>query len=507
MPASEPESSPVPDSTAMPQHSPTLFVDLDGTLIASDSLWDSVALALRSNPLAAFGCLIAGLWGVLLHGEKGKAALKERFAVRYPIRPEDLPIRQDVLAYLQTEKASGRSIVLASAANHRLVESVGNMLGIFDAVIGSSATQNLKGASKFEAIQALLEARGSARKEFAYMGNAAADIPVWNMASEVLIVGSAAFCKSTQARYVDKPTRCFVVTTDPLASLLRLLRPHQWAKNALLLIPVLAAHNLQWATWVQVLIGAAAFCCVASATYVINDLLDLQADRQHPRKRQRPLASGAVGAPVAFLTAVLLAVAGTVLSLALPQHFLLALVAYAIATLLYSVWLKRQSIIDVIVLAGLYTLRILAGGLAAGISVSNWLLALSIFLFLSLALVKRCAELLDAKEAGKLSAAGRGYHIEDIATLRSIGITSGFIAVLVLALYIDRPQVAALYAHASVLWLALPIVAGWLMRLWIETTRGNMHDDPLVYAFQDRISQIVALALAATALIASGKAI
>jgi len=253
------------------------------------------------------------------------------------------------------------------------------------------------------------------------------------------------------------------------------------------------------------LIGAIAFSLIASATYVINDLLDIQADRLHPRKRARPLASGAIGLPTALFTAALLAAAGLTLAAALSTPFLVAILVYVATTLLYSLWLKRQSIIDVIVLAGLYTLRVLAGGLAAGIAVSNWLLALSIFLFLSLALIKRCAELLDAKETGKLKAAGRGYHIEDIATLRSIGITSGFIAVMGLALYIDRPQVAALYAHPTVLWLTLPIVAGWLMRLWIETARGNMHDDPLVYAFEDRVSQMVGVGLAVVALVASGK--
>ena len=505
MPAFESESGPVHDSSLMPQHQRPIFVDLDGTLIASDSLWDSVAIAFRIAPLAALGHLLCGLWAAVTKGSTGKASLKERFATHFPVDPQELPLRDEIVAFLLEQKKAGRSIVLASAANHRIVKAVAGRLALFDATIGSSATTNCKGQEKLNAIQAHLAATGKGGHEFAYVGNARADHHIWDAAAEVLVVSNSGFCEEVKQRHRPKPVHCFDDHAKPMSALLRLLRPHQWAKNALLFIPVLASHNLQLATWMQALIGAIAFSLIASATYVINDLLDIQADRLHPRKRARPLASGAIGLPTALFTAALLAAVGLTLAAALSTPFLVAILVYVATTLLYSLWLKRQSIIDVIVLAGLYTLRVLAGGLAAGIAVSNWLLALSIFLFLSLALIKRCAELLDAKETGKLKAAGRGYHIEDIATLRSIGITSGFIAVLVLALYIDRPQVAALYAHPTVLWLTLPIVAGWLMRLWIETARGNMHDDPLVYAFEDRVSQMVGVGLAVVALVASGK--
>lgn len=272
-------------------------------------------------------------------------------------------------------------------------------------------------------------------------------------------------------------------------ALLRALRPHQWAKNALVFVPLVAAHRLaDWPALLAAVLAFAAFSLCASAAYVVNDLLDLDADRAHPRKRHRPFASGALPVSVGRVLAPLLLAGGLVLGLRLPHAFLALLLAYVGLTLAYSLLLKRIAMADVVVLAGLYALRILAGGAAAGVAVSSWLLAFSMFLFFGLAMLKRYTELRPLAAAGGGRAGGRGYEAEDLPLVLAAGVASGYLAVLVLALYINSTASEALYRHHEALWLLLPVLLYWTSRAWLLAVRGRMHDDPVVFALTDRVS-------------------
>jgi 4-hydroxybenzoate polyprenyltransferase len=281
------------------------------------------------------------------------------------------------------------------------------------------------------------------------------------------------------------------------------LRPHQWAKNLLLLVPLLAAHRAaDTAALRAALLGAVDFCLCASAMYVLNDLLDLEADREHPRKSLRPFASGELSVATGLALSAALLAAGVAISLTLPAKFQLALAAYCALALAYSFILKRLLLLDALALAGLYTLRIIAGGAATNVALSFWLLLFSVFLFLSLAFVKRYAELEDLRRRQRLQALGRGYHVEDLAVLWSFGTVSGYLSVLVLALYINSPEIQALYRHPKAVWMLCVLVLYWISRVWMTAHRGGMHDDPVLYALRDRVSLGLAVLAAVTVIVA-----
>lgn len=282
-------------------------------------------------------------------------------------------------------------------------------------------------------------------------------------------------------------------------ALLRALRPHQWAKNLLVFLPMLAAHRLDGATALLSLVAFVAFCLVASSVYLLNDLLDLAADRAHPRKRLRPFASGAL--PLAWgrwLAPGFLA-AGLVVGALAGPLFVAVLVLYYAATLAYSLNLKRRLVIDICMLAGLYTLRIVAGGAATAIPLSMWLLAFATFFFFSLAAVKRQGELVDRAAESQTGAAGRGYITADLPIVAGMALASGYVAILVMALFINATAETGLYATPEILWGICPVLFYWISRIVMITHRGWMHDDPVVYAFRDNISRICFVAILASA--------
>ena len=293
---------------------------------------------------------------------------------------------------------------------------------------------------------------------------------------------------STEALRVDRP-----------AAILRLLRPHQWSKNALLAIPLLASHGAGGAGALpHLLLGIVAFCLCASAVYVINDLLDIEADRAHPRKCKRPLASGEVTARAAITLVPVLLGSAALIAAWLPPRFAVLLAGYCALTCLYSYVLKGRVLLDTLCLAGLYTLRVIAGASAAQVLLSFWLLLFSVFLFLSLAFVKRYAELDALRRAGRLSAAGRGYTVDDLPVLQSLGIGAGYLSVLVLALYINSPDIAELYHRPKYIWTLCVLMLYWISRVWMKSHRGTMNEDPVVYALKDPVSLCVGV-LAAVA--------
>lgn len=461
-----------------------LYVDLDGTLIATDTLWESLCLLARQYPASLFRL---PFWAL-----GGKAALKARIAERVCPDAALLPYRPEVLERLARERAAGRRVVLATAAHQRIADAVAGELRLFDGVLATTAGHNLKSDAKLEAIR-----RDSAGEPFAYMGDSAADLPIWAAARQAIAVNVSGRLAAKLQERVPDPEHLRTARPAGLPAL-RALRPHQWAKNVLVGAPLLLAHQL--ADLVRlgaVAMGFVAFCLVASAGYLINDMLDIEADRRHSTKRNRPFASGSL--PIAhgiLLTALLLAIGFAIPACFVSGAFVGMLAAYLLATLAYSHYLKERLFLDVLVLAGLYTHRVLAGGIAARVEVSSWLLAFSVFFFLSLALVKRYVELLEKAKAGETSAgsvARRAYQVGDTALVETMGIASGYLSVLVLGLYVSHKDVTRHYANPEVLWLVTPLMLYWISRVWLLARRGELAADPVVFAATDRVSYAIVL--------------
>ena len=464
---------------------PPLVVDIDGTLIRTDLLVESALTLLRSRPLDA---LRAPAW---LAG--GRARLKRELAARVPIDPAALPYDEAVLERLRRERAAGRRIWLASASDHGQVEAIAAHLGLFDGVFASGDGTNLKAGAK---ARALVEAFGDGG--FDYIGNDRADVPVWRAARRALLVDAP----EGATRALGDDAEVLVPRRRDALAWLRALRPHQWLKNLLVFVPILAAHAITPATVAAAAVAFVAFSLVASGVYVLNDLLDLPSDRAHPRKAARPLASGALPIVHGPALSAGLVVVGLLLAALVGPALVGVLALYLLATTAYSVYLKRKALLDVITLAGLYTARVLGGAAAAGLVVSQWLLAFSMFLFLALAIVKRHAELVDAVTNDQGDPRGRGYLAGDLPMLAALGAASGYIAVLVLALYTQTPQVQTLYAQPGWLWGVVALLLYWISRMLLVSHRGLMDDDPLVFAVRDRGS-LVAGALAAALVIAA----
>ncbi len=478
------EASNTPATVALP-----LYVDLDGTLTYTDLLFESVLLLIKRNPLYLFLCFA---W--LL---RGRGNLKSQIARRIELDVSLLPYNETLLTYLKEQRAAGRRLVLASASNRMLVQAVADHLAIFDTVLGSDQITNLKSRAKLQAIIADAGPHG-----FAYAGNGAADLSVWESATEIIVV-NAPSAVVTKAHNIKKPALIIPARPFKLLFVIKALRLHQWAKNALLFVPLMAAHDLDLESWLVTLLAFVAFGLCASATYVVNDLFDLASDRAHPRKQARPFAAATLTIQFGIALVLILLPLSLWLAAVISLPFFALMVLYVAATLLYSARLKQIAIVDVLVLASLYTHRILAGGLVSSVVISNWLLAVSLFMFLSLALVKRCAELEFMSGDGKVSLAGRGYRTTDLSYLISMGIASGFVAVMLLALYVDSQVGGYMYPHAEILWMILPLMLFWIMRLWLKISRMEIHDDPLLFAITDRTSWIVAALVAGVTLIAS----
>ena len=461
-----------------------LCVDLDGTLIHSDLLIEAVFALLKLNPLYVF------LFPVWL--AKGKAHLKQQIADRVDLDVTLLPYNELLLTHLRAEKAAGRSLILATASNVRYAEQVALYLGIFDQVLASDAQTNLSGTRKRDRLVAAFGERG-----FDYAANDGVDIPIWKLSGAAILVNAPSrICNLVQATTPVAGT--FTSPRPDSRAYLKAIRLHQWLKNVLVFVPVLMAH--EWANITLLLHATLAFLAFglcASSVYVLNDLLDLEADRQHPTKRRRPFAAGSIPITHGLLMIPLLLGVAFGVALLLPPLFLGVLAIYYLLTLAYSLRLKRTALIDVLTLAGLYTLRIIAGGAATGLSLSFWLLAFSMFLFLSLALVKRYSELLLIQKDAKDVAAGRGYLVVDLETLVHFGVASGYGSVLVLALYINSTVVESLYRYRAALWFICPLFLYWISRVWLLARRDQMHEDPVLFAIEDRLSHWLFVVMAA----------
>jgi 4-hydroxybenzoate polyprenyltransferase len=466
-----------------------LIVDLDGTVTQTDLLIESIARLARQEPLALFA-----LPGWLL---KGRAYFKRQIAKQVEIDPILLPYRTALLDYLRAQHDKGRTIALATASDERLASQVAAHLKLFDRVLASDGITNLSGEHKRARLVEEFGERG-----FDYVGNGSRDLPVWSSARKAIVVNRNA----RLLRAVARVTECESAFADRGASLsdyLSALRPEQWLKNLLVFLPLFAAHLFFDPVLVaRTIVAFMAFCCCASAGYLLNDVLDLQADRRHPQKRLRPFASGRVPLAFAVFMAPALLALGCVLAAALSGLVLAVVVLYFVLTLAYSLALKRVALLDILVLASLYTLRLVAGSAAIAVPPSVWLLGFSMFLFTSLAFIKRYAELVIMRTVEGERATARGYELSDAELLASKGTASGYAAVLVLALYIASGAVKALYSRHQLIWLVCPLLLYWLGYLWLIAHRGKMFHDPLVFALRDRTSRILILLMLATFLLA-----
>jgi 4-hydroxybenzoate polyprenyltransferase/phosphoserine phosphatase len=473
-----------------PNEAVPVVVDMDGTLIATDVLLEGGVQLLKRNPLNAMRML---RWLA-----RGKAQLKACVAEETTLDVAHLPYRPQVLEYLQAARAQGRRIVLATAADAHVAQQVAERLGLFDLVLASDGHHNLAGERKRQRLVAEFGEKG-----FDYVGNAWPDLAVWRSARAAVMVGGGAALRQRVAR-VTEFARYIEGTQARPVDFLKAMRLHHWLKNLLLFTPLVAAHHLTDAAAIgRAVLAFFAFSLCASGVYLLNDLMDLEADRHHPHKRERPIPSGRVPVRLVLggIPALLMAGLGLGLLL-LPAGFLAVLGGYLCLNLAYSLGLKAVPILDVLVLAGLYTLRIIAGSVATGVWLSTWLLAFSMFLFLSLALVKRYAELMAMRAVDGARARARGYRLDDAELLASLGGGAGYLSVLVLALYINSDASHALYDRPQVLWAVCVLLLYWVSYLWLMAHRRQMDDDPLVFAVHNPVSRVLLALMALAALFA-----
>lgn len=457
---------------------PALCVDLDGTLVRTDLLYESLLALLATNPLYVF---LLPLW--LL---RGKAALKHEIARRVELDVTTLPYDARVLEALRTTAARPR--VLCTASNERLARAVADHVGVFDLVIASDPATNLAGHEKGHRLVERFGERG-----FDYAGNSSVDLHIWRRARQAWVVNGSAGLAGQASNHCPVEHH-LPAEGGGFRTWLKAMRLHQWLKNLLVFVPLLASHRvLEVSAATASALAFVAFGMCASGVYVLNDLLDLPSDRRHPRKCRRPFAAGNLSLMHGLMVAPLLTLLGFAIAFAVSPWFFAALFGYYSMTLAYSLRLKRVVMVDVVLLAALYTVRIIGGALAISTVLSFWLLAFSMFIFLSLAMLKRYTELIAMRAAGREEASGRGYRVDDISLIQSLGCASGYAGVLVFALYINSPESLALYDHPEALWLLSPLLLYWISRVWLIAHRGLMHDDPVIFAVTDRVSQAVLL--------------
>ena len=474
---------PLPDAEQVP-----LCVDLDGTLAKSDTLVDSLLVLARTRP-----ALLLRLPGKVLHG---KAAFKAFVTESISLDVAHLPYNHELLRFLQQEHAQGRAIYLATGADVALASRVAAHLGIFSGVLGSDGSTNLTGSKKLDGLRSRLG------PEFDYIGNDTPDLPLLAHAREAMVANPSHGLRRALRAGGIRPARTFEERSHPVKSLVKALRLHQWAKNLLIFVPLFLSHTLSMG---QMLRAVAAFCCfslTASAAYIVNDLLDIEADRRHPRKRLRPFAAGDLSAFAGLGIVAVFLLFALVFARFLPTAFYGWLLLYLATAMAYSGYLKRFALVDVMILSGLYILRLLAGGAATQTQISHWLAGFSMFLFLSLAIVKRFAELENLRASSTAPKNGRGYLLADLPQIRSFGTASAYAAVVVFAIYISGPDVVKLYRQPRLLWLIVPLMILWLNRVWLLASRGDLDEDPVAFALTDRMSQLIGVAVAAIALLA-----
>ena len=459
-----------------------LFVDLDGTLIKSDLLFECLVPIIKNYFYALF---LAPFW--LL---KGKAYLKDKFSDLVSINPEILPYNNNVLEYIRKEKENGSKIILATASNIKLAKSISDYLGIFDDVIASSKEENLKGKNKLNKIKLYIE-NNNTNKEFSYIGDSEADVKIFNETNIPIVVGNKNVFNKIKSKN-DKTTFVDGENDFSLKKFFKMIRTYQWVKNFLIFLPLILAHKfLDVNLLLKALVAFFSFSFLSSSVYIINDIMDVESDRIHPSKKNRPIASGAVKISSALKVAFILMPLSFIISIFLGKEFLFVLLTYFITTSCYSFYLKKIMLVDILILSLLYTVRMFAGGVALNIYLSPWLFMFSMFFFFSLACAKRYSELYAVRNNLQDEIKGRGYQAQDLEQIQIFGSSSGYIAILIFALYIQSDISMKLYKTPSFFWALCPIMLYWISRVWLLSHRGRMTQDPIIFALKDKVSYVV----------------
>jgi len=467
--------------------------DLDQTLVTTDTFAEQLTTTVLRRPWLA---PLVFAWLV-----RGRGYCKGRIASIVATPPSAWPVRPEALERIAADRAEGRKIVLATAAHRSVAEPLADHLGCFDTVLASDDHQNLKACRKSAAISQLARDEGWA--SYSYAGDSLADLGVWRAADEIVVVNPTPGLLE-RLHGMGKPISVVGEVQSRWAAALKACRPHQWAKNLLLFLPMILAHRLDATTAAIVGVAFICFSLCASAVYLLNDIGDVAADRHHPLKRFRPIVSGQLTITAGACLAIVLLMAGLGLAAAfLPLEFVGLVLFYLAANLAYSSRLKQEAILDVLVLACMYVMRLEAGAVAAAVPLSDWFLTFSLFFFTSLALAKRFAELRRLKATGGSTAVGRGYEVGDLALLEMLGTASGYVSVLVLALYMNSNQMRSLYGESRLLWLVCPIALFWISRLWLLANRGLLNEDPVVFALKDRTTLIIGAACGLILVLAS----
>jgi len=465
-----------------------LVVDLDGTLIRTDMLYESYFSAATEG--------INHHWSTLGALLRGKAPLKSYLAAIGKVDCSLLPYNSDVLDLIREAKTQGRRIYLATASDRRHADDIAAYLGLFDDVFSSDGVINLSGEEK---ARKLIEVFGN--RGFDYVGNGDVDLAIWSHARSAYVVGnSVALIRKIESLGI--PAKSIATPKPSLRIWLKALRVHQYAKNVLVFVALLTAHDYQFHFLVRALLAFVAFSLCASSVYLLNDLVDLHADRQHPTKQKRPFASGTIPLADGMMAIPLLLVLAFFCAIMVSFLFTAVLTAYFGLTLAYSLTLKRRLMVDIVVLALLYTTRVIAGAAALPVVPSEWLLAFSMFIFTCLALVKRYVELALRIDKELPDPSNRNYRLIDLPIIGALAAASGFNAITIFALYVSSPAVKDLYRHPDLLWLICPILLYWLSRMVILAHRRVVDDDPIVFALRDRNSRICAGFMIAIVLLA-----
>ena len=467
-----------------------LFVDLDGTLVSTDTLWESLIKLVKQRP---YDLMMVPLWLLA-----GKAKFKAELAKRIIPNPAALPYRKEVLKLVKERRSAGSPIYLATAANEAIANAVADHLGLFDGVLASNDVTNLSGSTKLNEIR-----RTSEGGDFEYVGDTWVDIPIWDAASKATVVaGSGRMVDDLKQRMpvneVSAPSRL-----SPKV-LVRAMRCHQWIKNILLFVALILAHRVtDFYGWLSAFCAFCAFSLVASSVYVTNDILDIESDRTHPSKCRRPFAAGELqinqGVFMAFL---LFAIGVTFAAATISLFFALLVAAYAAISLLYSLYLKKQPVIDFFLLAFFYAYRVELGGIAVEAPVTQWLRGFALLFFMSLAMVKRYGDLIELKKIGQITAKGRSYTIDDIPLFGAIGGALSCTSILFFTMYVSSEHVTKYYAHPQYLWIMCPLLLYWLFRLWFIAHRGELDNDPIVFALKDCVSYLTAVIAAVVLFVA-----
>jgi 4-hydroxybenzoate polyprenyltransferase len=453
-----------------------ICVDLDGTLIFTDMFVETALSAIRKNIFILF---LIPFW--LL---KGRAFAKKKLAESSSVDPSHLPYNDELIAFLQKERETGRKLVLVTASDKQAAVSIADHLNIFDDVIASDGNNNLKGKVKSTE---LLRAFGN--KEFIYAGNDVSDLHVWKNAQSAITVNTP-HALTRAVRAIVPVTHEFSNRKNTFRELFRALRTYQWVKNILVFVPIIVSEKpISFEAFISTSLIFISFCLSASGLYIVNDLMDLETDRRHPAKRRRPFASGVLPLGYGIISPIIILAALNIARTVSLDCFIMVSL-YIIISTLYSVFLKTKPLVDVFCLAGLYTLRIIGGGFASGALASIWLLNFSGFFFLALAFLKRYSEYLNKSVGTDSKHSRRGYNSTDKEMLQMMGIGSSLISAVVLSLYINSSQANSNYMHPDYLWGIVPLILFWHFRLWLAAGRNYMHHDPIIYSLKDWVSYI-----------------